>query len=138
MPGRASKNKGHAYENYIAKRLRELGWVDAHRHLEFQPSEAEASMDLVETQPLAIQCKCWKSAPPITTLETVKPNVQYPIPVAILKRTRSKGKKTLEVAVLPLEVFFDMLAILIEHGALDIMWDTYASRFEEDDDAEIG
>ena len=113
-----SRNKGKSYENAIAKLFREAGWPYAKRHLEFQGAEAEEGRDLDGTWPFAVQIKCWKKAPPITTLLQVVPAGSYKFPIAILKRTRSPGVPTLEVAVMPLDLFFDIIDLLEENDLL--------------------
>ena len=114
-----SRNKGKAYENYIARLFRDAGWVDAKRHLEYQSEEAVEGRDLDNTHPFAVQIKCWKKAPPITTILEVEPDGGYTFPLAILKRTRSTGVPTLEVAVIDLAVFMNMLVLLREHGLFE-------------------
>ena len=105
--GKASRRKGSVYENKLAKQFRDIGFKDAKRHLEFQGQEAEEGRDLDGTQPLAIQAKCWKSTPSIEAINQIVPSDEYPIRVAILKRTQSKGRPGLEVAVLDLDTFLD-------------------------------
>lgn len=116
-----SRVKGKAYENFIAKIFRLAGWPNAKRHLEFQPEEAAEGRDLDGTQPFAVQAKCWKKAPPITALLQVQPSEEYPIPVAILKRTRAPGVSTMQVAVMDLDAFMRMAAILKNEGLLDLL-----------------
>lgn len=119
--GKMSRRKGHGYENYIAGLFRENGWEDAKRHLEFQMVEAEEGRDLDNTQPFAIQCKHLKRTPSIQVINELKVTYDYPLRVAILKRTRSKGIPPLEVAVIDLKLFFDMISILTEEQLLDIL-----------------
>lgn len=113
-----SRNKGKNYENTIAKLFRAAGWEYAKRHLEFQSDEAEEGRDLDGTWPFAVQIKCWKKAPPITTLLQITPTNSYKFPIAVLKRTRSQGTPTLEVAVIPLDLFFDVIGLLEENDLL--------------------
>lgn len=107
--GKTSRRKGASYEREIAQLFRELGWPDAKRHLEYQDDEAEEGRDLDGTYPFAVQCKCWKSTPSIQAIKEITTTDAYPIPLAILKRTQSKGVEGLEVAVMPLDVFMAML-----------------------------
>lgn len=108
---KASRRKGKAYENHIATLFREAGWSDAKRHLEFQGQEAEAGRDLDGTQPFAIQAKCWKRTPSVSAIEQIECDEEYFIPIAILKR-QSVGGTPLEVAVVPLNIFLDMIGTL--------------------------
>ena len=107
-----SRNKGKNYENYVAKLFRKAGWPDAKRHLEFQSDEAEHGRDLDNTEPFAVQVKCWKKAPPITAILQVKAEGEYSVPVAVLKRTQSKGVKSLEVAVMYLDDFMIFMELI--------------------------
>jgi hypothetical protein len=111
-----SRVKGKAYENQVAKQLRDIGFTNAKRHLEYQFQEA-LGRDLDGTQPFAIQCKCWKATPSIRAIEEIILDDEYYIPVAILKRTQSTKSKTLEVAVLPLDIFYKILKHLKEEEA---------------------
>jgi hypothetical protein len=115
MTGKKSRRKGAAYENAVAKMFRDIGFDNAKRHLEFQGQEAEEGRDLDGTQPFAVQAKCWAKTPSISAIEQVVPSDEYPIPVAILKRTQSKGVKGLEVAVLPLDVFLRTVYLMYEY-----------------------
>lgn len=114
--GKQSRDKGKRYEQFLARLFREYGY-DAKRHLEFQGEEAEEGRDLDGTYPFAIQAKCWKSAPPITVLETVTTTEAYPIRLAILKRS-SVSKKPLEVVVMDLSTFMEMI-LAIEEGIMN-------------------
>lgn len=125
-----SRNKGKAYENQIAKLFRKAGWVDAKRHLEFQSGEAEEGRDLDNTQPFAVQAKCWKSTPSIMALNEVRPGGDYIIPVAFLKRTRSPGKGTIDVAVISANVFFDIIAMLSEEQ-LGVLTEAHGGYFPD-------
>jgi len=116
-----SRNKGKNYENYIVRMFREAGWTDAKRHLEFQSEEAVEGRDLDNTEPFAVQIKCWKKAPPITAIMEVVPDNDYAHPLAVLKRTRSAGVSTLEVAVIDLNVFMKMLFLLRENGLFELL-----------------
>ncbi len=110
--GKTSRVKGASYERRIAALFRDMGWEDAKRHLEYQEDEAEMGRDLDGTEPFAIQAKCWKSTPSIMALNQVIPDDDYPIRVAVLKRTQSKGVGGIEVAVLDLEVFLRMVSVI--------------------------
>jgi len=116
-----SRSKGKNYENYIARMFREAGWTDAKRHLEFQSEEAAEGRDLDNTEPFAVQVKCWKKAPPITAIMEIVPDDSYAHPVAILKRTRSVGVPAVEVAVIDLDIFMRMLFLLREHGFVELL-----------------
>ena len=112
--GKMSRRKGHSYERYIASLFRDIGYLDAKRHLEFQKVEAEEGRDIDGTQPFGIQCKHYKSTPSIQAINQLKVTNEYPLRVAILKRTSNKGNPPLEVAVIDLDLFFDILYELTE------------------------
>lgn len=116
--GKLSRNKGASYERHIAKQFQQNGWYAAKRHLEVQAAEA-FGRDLDGTEPFAVQAKCWRRTPSISAIEEIELDGDYEIPMAILKRTQSKGTKMLEVAVLPLDVVMRMLGILRDIDALD-------------------
>lgn len=117
-----SRNKGKAYENRVASLFRLCGWLEAKRHLEYQYQEAEETRDLDGTFPFAVQCKNWKKAPPISTLEEIGETDEYPVRLAVLKRSRGGGKGALEVAVVDLAVFMEMIATLKEHDLLHCIY----------------
>lgn len=117
-----SRVKGKAYENQVAKQFRDIGFINAKRHLEYQFQEA-LGRDLDGTQPFAVQCKCWKATPSIRAMEEIVLDEHYTLPVAILKRTQSIKFKKLEVAAMPLDLFLAIVKILIEHGLLgELQW----------------
>ena len=116
-----SRNKGKSYENYIAKLFHLIGWPVAKRHLEYQSEEAVEGRDLDNTEPFAVQIKCWKKAPPITAILETLPFGDYVFPLAVLKRTRSVGVPTLEVAVMDFDIFMRMLFLLRENGLLELL-----------------
>jgi len=47
---------GKVFERHIANEFKDLGWVDAKRHLEYQIQEA-MGIDLDNTDPFDVQCK---------------------------------------------------------------------------------
>jgi len=115
--GKASRRKGANYEREVANLFKDLGWEDAKRHLEYQSPEAEEGRDLDGTQPFAVQAKCWGKCPSITAIEEIAPSQEYPIPLAILKRSKV-GQEPLEVAVLHLKHFTVLVELLVENGLL--------------------
>jgi len=108
------RRKGASFENHVADDMRQHGFPEAKRHLEFQSQEADFGRDLDNTQPFAIQCKCWKSTPSISAIQEIATDDRYLIPVAFLKRTQAKCKPGIDVVVIPREVFLKMLDICLE------------------------
>jgi len=111
---KSSRRKGANYEREVSSFFRDLGWPDAKRHLEYQSEEAEEGRDLDGTQPFAVQTKCWGKTPSISALEEILISEEYPIPLAILKRSKT-GEQPLEVAVMRLEDFKMLLSALLEN-----------------------
>lgn len=123
-----SRNKGKSYENQIAISFRNAGFTTAKRHLEFQGAEAIDGRDFDNTEPFCIQAKCWKKTPSISAIDQVADSERYPIRVAILKRTQSKGVHGLEVAVLDFDAFMEIVSILKENNLLDEVVRRYNSH----------
>jgi hypothetical protein len=115
--GKKSRDKGARYENEIAHLFRLLGFDGAKRHLEFQSEEADEGRDLDGTFPFAVQCKCWAKTPSISCIEQIVPTNEYPLPIAFLKRTQSKGVKSLEVVAMPVDVFEAIVFALRNWGS---------------------
>ena len=115
------RRKGASYENKVAKDMRQHGFPDAKRHLEFQSQEADFGRDIDNTQPFAIQCKCWGSTPSIAAILEITTDKKYCVPVAFLKRTQAPGKPGIDVAVVPREVFLKMLDICLESYQADYL-----------------
>lgn len=114
---KAARRKGANYEREIARVFKELGWEEAKRHLEYQSDEAEEGRDLEGTWPFGVQAKCWAKTPSITAIEEITKSEEYPIPLAILKRSKV-GEQPLEVAVMHLEHFVILVELLVEAGVL--------------------
>jgi hypothetical protein len=114
-----SRNKGKGYENQIAQIFKSIGFSNAKRHLEFQGAEAIDGRDLDGTQPFCVQAKCWKKTPSVSAIDQMLDSEEYPLRVAVLKRTQSKGVHGLEVAVLDLDAFTTMVRILKENNLLE-------------------
>lgn len=116
--------KGLSYERDVAEQLRQVGFPDAKRHLEFQKDEAKG-IDLDNTWPLGVQCKAWKSTPPITVIDEIIDD-RFPIRVAVLKRKAQKGKHKIEVAVVDVEAFYAMVKVINDNK----LWTTVLKEYE--------
>lgn len=112
------RNKGKGFENDVARRWRVV-YPNAKRHLEFQSAEAEEGRDVDNTQPFALQAKCWKSTPSIQAIEQIRLGNGYTIRCAILKRTRSAGRPGLEVAVVDHHIMLKMVKLLIDNNLIE-------------------
>ena len=117
--GKTSRRKGRAYEQEIARLIRDNIDGSAKRHLEFQFQEAEEGRDIDTKLPFAIQCKHWKSTPSISAMDQIKTSEDYPFRMCILKRSQKAGVKGLEVAVVDLDVMISMLQQLYWNELLD-------------------
>jgi len=82
---RYNRKKGHDFEREIAKRLRDIGFRRAKRHLEVQREEANG-FDLDHTGPFAIQCKRTKKYASIETINEIKSDL---MPILV---TKGNGK----------------------------------------------
>lgn len=100
--GNLSRRKGLGYENRIAGILREHGFPDAGRHLEFQKDEARG-FDLKNTGVFRIQCKRYRSYAPVTKLEEVKPE-RGTVPLLVTRADRKP-----DVVVLYLKDFLKLI-----------------------------
>tara|TARA_R100001510_G_C7529952_1_gene121815 strand:- start:150 stop:497 length:348 start_codon:yes stop_codon:yes gene_type:complete len=65
MSGKTSRRKGHEYEREIVKRFNELGWDKAVTSRYASKMMDDLKVDLCNTEPFYIQCKCTKRAPNI-------------------------------------------------------------------------
>ena len=65
------RQKGHAFERFVAGCMRAVGYTKAHRQLEFQINNAHG-IDIAETGRYKIQCKKTKKYVPMNTIEEVK------------------------------------------------------------------
>lgn len=65
------RQKGHAFERYIANLFKAIGYSKAHRQLEFQINNA-LGIDIAETGRYKIQCKKTAKYVPMNTINEVK------------------------------------------------------------------
>lgn len=100
--GKKSRTKGHSYERATARKLRDV-FPNAMRHLEYQTSEANKGIDLVNTGQLRIQCKRYKGYAPITKIFEVSGG-EGEIPVLITKADRKP-----DMVVLSLDDFLKII-----------------------------
>lgn len=115
--GKLQRRKGSAYENHVANCLRNSGFPEAKRHLEFQFAEA-LGRDLDHTKPFAIQCKHWNKTPPITVLNELITDSEYYIRVAFLKKSQMKDSPGMHVVVMDADWFLAIVSLLQENDLL--------------------
>ena len=121
--GKKSRNKGAAYERYVASLFRDAGFDYAERHLEYQSNAAIAGRDLSGTEPFAVQCKHYAKTPSITAIEEINSDSEYRIPVAFLKRSRGGGMSSLEVAVIETDTFMKILKLIVDNDLIGALLD---------------
>ena len=105
MGGAASRRKGLAFEQQIARQLRPL-FPKAARHLEYQAQEAYG-VDLVGTAPFKFQCKRLKKYASISTFKEIKYVWGQDIPVLITQGDREEA-----MAVLTLSDLIDLIRLI--------------------------
>jgi hypothetical protein len=100
--GKAAREKGIAFEQYLVKRFRLAGFIAAKRHMEFQEAEAEG-YDLDNVGPFRVQAKRYEHYVPISTIFDI---VCPPGAVPVLVTKPDKGPA---IACLPLEDFLRLV-----------------------------
>tara|TARA_A100001391_G_scaffold62126_1_gene38704 strand:+ start:117 stop:473 length:357 start_codon:yes stop_codon:yes gene_type:complete len=79
MSGMRSRRKGHDYERKIRKEFRDMGWKFCETSRYASKMIDNAKIDLVRTDPFAVQCKATTNNPSYhKILDEMKPNMfQY-------------------------------------------------------------
>jgi len=97
-PG-GGRAKGIKFEQDIARQMREdCGFEDAMTSRAGDREKDSQGIDLINTEPFAIQCKRYAKYAPATCLEEVKLQEGYEIPILLTKADRAKT-----LAILPWE-----------------------------------
>jgi desulfoferrodoxin (superoxide reductase-like protein) len=65
------RQKGHSFERFVARLMQYVGYLKAHRQLEFQINNA-LGIDIAEAGRYKIQCKKTKKYVPLNTINEVK------------------------------------------------------------------
>lgn len=102
-----SRTKGHSFERQVASDLREVGFKDAKRLLEYQEG---FGIDIAFVEPLRIQCKVGKSHNIENALKEAE-GVGYP--VAVCKKDRKRATATL---------YWDDFLIIVELLKKEKIW----------------
>jgi hypothetical protein len=97
--GKKSRTKGHSFERKIAQEFRRI-YPEAQRQLEYQLNQCQG-VDLKNTGPFKIQCKCKKSYSPINAIEEIKAEG--------IKMLVTKADRKAAVACLYLDDLLDIL-----------------------------
>lgn len=103
LGGRGARRKGHAFERWVAKKLRGV-FPGAKRHLEYQADEA-LGVDIDGSGVYKIQCKRGRRYAPLSAIDEVQ---LCPIEGGI-KILVTKGDNTEPLAALPFEHFLHLL-----------------------------
>lgn len=115
--GARSRRKGAAWERELAQRFREAG-IPAERSLTEVRDGNTGDLDLPRHVPLTVQAKVGKQ-PRIydALLEAEEAAGPGQHPVAIVRRNGSGSRPPTDMAILPLEDFFELVEQLRACGA---------------------
>ena len=105
--GKSIRTRGNSYERQVAEEMRELGWKKCCTSRAESRNKDSEGIDLCNTTPLNIQCKClniFKN--PIEPLSKMPSNNGYYN--VIFMKVVHKG----EYVVLSKQDFYDMLEVL--------------------------
>ena len=97
--GKSARRKGHNFERYIAKRLREEVYNGSPNIKRGHQTSIYDAVPDVETPHFWIECKCQKSPNPAKALEQAETDMDKAgddkLPVAITKKDRRKPVATM-------------------------------------------
>lgn len=99
--GKMSRTKGHGFEREVARMLRENGYPQARRHLEYQEG---AGIDIEGAGVYDIQCKRGRKYASCTVLEAEIPKTEGRVQVLI-----TRADKEIALAVMPLSHFLEIM-----------------------------
>ena len=113
MSGMKSRRKGHDYERAIRLEFRKLGWKFCQTSRYASKAIDDAKIDLVGTDPFAIQCKATASNPSYhKILDQMKPNK----PLYKLIYHKREGR---EYVIMEKNDWLEILEMLIDNGIID-------------------
>ena len=82
--GKSQRTKGHQFERRVAADMREIGYEEARRQLEYNEDDANG-IDIQNTKPFAVQCKAMKQQPNVPkVMKEIKHSFDE-IPVVVYK-----------------------------------------------------
>ena len=113
MSGSASRRKGHAYERELVKKFKELGWEDAVTSRYASKMMDDMKVDLVNTEPFYVQCKCTKRAPNIRQILQDMPDTSN-YNVITWKVPRDND----QYVMMNLEDFFELLTMMTKEKVI--------------------
>lgn len=114
--GRLSREKGRAFEREMAARFRTIPGVEA--QVELRETQQGNLGDLRLNLPLAVQCKVGIQPPVYEALREAQAVSQRGLCVALIRKNQGKGSPKADLAVLPLDQYFQILRLLHMNGLL--------------------
>lgn len=113
--GKRSRTKGHAWEREVANRYTEATGL---KHERVLTETRESSHDVEGPLPLVNQCKVGARPNLWTAIEEAAREAEGTgrHAVAILKRNGAGRRSAVEVAALPLDDWFEIVALLVKMG----------------------
>jgi hypothetical protein len=98
------RKKGHDFERKIVAEFRSKGWIRACRNIETNP-DATLGIDLLHTEPFAIQCKRRRDYVSVSTIGEIPPTSPPSIPVVI-----TKPDEGIAMVIIPLHHFLSLIS----------------------------
>lgn len=89
-----ARRKGHDFERFVSKFLKKF-FPASKRHLEYQQAEGHTGVDIENTEPFNIQCKCYQTIAVYKWLEEIKDSSSIPLLIA-----KAKHKKPIIIGYL--------------------------------------
>ena len=113
MSGMKSRRKGHDYERAIRKEFRNLGWKYCETSRYASKAIDDAKIDLVGTDPFAIQCKATINNPSYhKILDQMRPNKPL---YKLIYHKRQGGR---EYVIMEKNDWLEILEMLVKNNIL--------------------
>ena len=107
MSGRGSRRKGHDFERYVARMLRQID-PSARTARQVAPLEDCQGRDIVTRLPISIQCKSGMRVNALAAFQEARVAARPgETPIAVVHYTQCR----LKLAVLPLDRLMELLAV---------------------------
>lgn len=124
--GKRSRDKGAAWERKVANDLTRATGVKCRRNL-IETQQGNQG-DIATPLPMSVQCKVGVTPPVWSAMDQAVASADTGhVPVAILKKNGSRGTPPMEVAVLPVENFYELLTMWTALGTDPLL----RQRFKE-------
>ena len=108
-----NRRKGHDYERQIRREYKELGWSNCETSRYASKMMDDMKVDLVNTEPFYIQCKCTKRAPNIRQILNDMPYTSN-YNVITWKVPRDND----QYVMMNLDDFFELLTMLTKENII--------------------